>query len=58
MLCSIIRSCGQIFCNICSKHKIVLTHVGSLKRERVCDECYRKYKSGEIFNPVQEKEEV
>ena len=52
------RACGQIFCSICSKHKITLVHLGSLKPERVCDECYRKHKSGEVFNSVKEEEEV
>lgn len=38
------RACGQIFCNDCSSHRIVLTRLGYKNQERVCDRCYTKYR--------------
>ena len=37
-----LRACGQIFCNDCSKRKVVLEHLGYLEPVRVCDICYQK----------------
>lgn len=40
------RSCGHIFCNDCSKHKVPIPHLGYSIPQRVCDECYRKLHDG------------
>jgi len=34
------RACGQVFCNDCSKEKLMLVELGYKESVRVCDKCY------------------
>uniref|UniRef100_A0A914Z143 Hepatocyte growth factor-regulated tyrosine kinase substrate n=1 Tax=Panagrolaimus superbus TaxID=310955 RepID=A0A914Z143_9BILA len=36
------RACGQIFCDRCSSHQLLLPQFGIEKKVRVCDTCYEK----------------
>ncbi|RDD41788.1 Myotubularin [Trichoplax sp. H2] len=39
------RSCGQVFCRMCTRHKMHLSHLGYRGLQRVCDQCYHRNKS-------------
>ena len=39
------RNCGDIICNDCSKHRIVLSNIKSSKGQRVCNVCAVKLKA-------------
>jgi len=34
------RACGQVYCNDCSKEKLMLAELGYKEPVRVCDKCY------------------
>eukprot|EP00475_Leptophrys_vorax_P002916 TRINITY_DN1165_c0_g1_i3.p1 TRINITY_DN1165_c0_g1~~TRINITY_DN1165_c0_g1_i3.p1 ORF type:complete len:907 (-),score=264.81 TRINITY_DN1165_c0_g1_i3:479-3130(-) len=36
------RLCGDLVCDSCSKHKVVLKQIDLVKAQRVCDSCYEK----------------
>uniref|UniRef100_A0AC34GXG7 Hepatocyte growth factor-regulated tyrosine kinase substrate n=1 Tax=Panagrolaimus sp. ES5 TaxID=591445 RepID=A0AC34GXG7_9BILA len=36
------RACGQIFCDRCSSHQLLLPQFGIEKKVRVCDTCFEK----------------
>eukprot|EP00937_MAST-01D_sp_MAST-1D-sp2_P001402 g1402.t1 len=40
------RKCGGVFCDSCSKKKVVLPGSGSTKPVRCCDDCYDTMTSG------------
>lgn len=34
------RACGEVVCDSCSRHRILLKHIHETKKQRVCDKCF------------------
>ena len=45
--CCVSRSCGGVYCNGCSSHRLPVDHFDATP-VRVCDQCYKGYRDGTI----------
>uniref|UniRef100_A0AC35GB88 Hepatocyte growth factor-regulated tyrosine kinase substrate n=1 Tax=Panagrolaimus sp. PS1159 TaxID=55785 RepID=A0AC35GB88_9BILA len=51
------RACGQIFCDRCSSHQLLLPQFGIEKKVRVCDTCFEKNNKKSATQTVKKDDE-